>query len=66
MAKVKSFCKWKDKEIASGMNLIVQLTDQPTFVCKKCARVANTKKALCKPAVLPMIQKSKSKQLCLV
>ena len=63
MAKVKAFCKWKDKDIARGMNLIVKLTDQPTYVCKKCARVANTKKAICKPASLPKFENRKIKSL---
>ncbi len=29
-----------------------KLVDKPTFVCKKCGRVANKKTHLCKPAEL--------------
>lgn len=53
MAKFKSFCKWKEKDISKRINLLNSLTEEPTYVCKKCARVANTKKALCKPKSLP-------------
>ncbi|MFK7911069.1 MAG: hypothetical protein AB8F34_10795 [Akkermansiaceae bacterium] len=53
MAKIKSLCKWKEKSIAKRMDLLMSLTEEPTYVCKKCARVANTKKALCKATPLP-------------
>lgn len=63
MAKLKTFCKWKEKDISKRIDLLVSLTENPTFVCKKCARVANTKKALCKamplPARLPNIERLK-------
>ena len=64
MAKTKSLCKWKEKDIAKRVDLLVSLTEQPTYVCKKCARVSNTKKALCKavplPARLPSIKRLKA------
>ncbi|MGB0992633.1 MAG: hypothetical protein ACPG32_09195 [Akkermansiaceae bacterium] len=60
MPKLKTFCKWKEKDIAKRLDLLVTLTDQPTYYCKKCARVSNTKKALCKakplPAALPNVK----------
>ncbi len=63
MAKIKSLCKWKEKDIAKRMDLLVSLTEEPTYVCRKCARVSNTKKALCKavplPARLPSIKRLK-------
>lgn len=54
MAKYKTFCKWKEKDIAKRLDLLTELTEDPTFVCRKCARVANTKKALCKAVPLPV------------
>ncbi|MBK1832258.1 hypothetical protein JIN77_16085 [Verrucomicrobiaceae bacterium R5-34] len=52
MAKVKSLCKWKEKDIAKRIDLLTAITEEPKFACKKCARVANTKKALCKAVPL--------------
>ena len=54
VAKLKTFCKWKEKDIAKRMDLLVSLTTEPTYACKKCARVSNTKKALCKAVPLPI------------
>lgn len=53
MAKLKTFCKWKEKDLSKRIDLFVSLTEEPAYVCRKCARVANTKKALCKPKSLP-------------
>ena len=55
MAKVKSFCKWSSKDIEKKIDLLASLTEEPRFVCKKCARVANIKKAVCKPIELPAL-----------
>ena len=44
----KTLCELK-KRLKADINEYVQLVDQPTHVCKKCGRVANDKKLLCKP-----------------
>ena len=57
MAKLKTFCKWSSKDIEKRFDLLTDLVLDPTHVCKKCARVSNNKKALCKPAKLPVLAK---------
>ncbi|MEO1856359.1 MAG: hypothetical protein ABGY95_03205 [Rubritalea sp.] len=52
MSKIKSFCKWSGKDILKNMELLTQLTSKPEYACRKCARVSNTKKSLCKPVGL--------------
>lgn len=58
VAKFKTFCKWKDKDIEKRLDLLTRLVDDPQYVCTKCARVANTKKALCKAAPLSVKMKN--------
>ncbi|PQJ29725.1 hypothetical protein BSZ32_15335 [Rubritalea profundi] len=52
MAKIKTFCKWSGKDILKNMDLLSKLTSKPEYACRKCARVSNTKKSLCKPVAL--------------
>jgi len=54
MAKIKTFCKWTEKDIQKRVNLLADLVDEPRYVCKKCARVANSKKLVCKPMEMPI------------
>lgn len=44
----KTLCDLK-KRLKDDLQMYVQLVNQPTHVCKKCGRVANDKKLLCKP-----------------
>jgi len=55
MAKVKTFCKWTQKDIEKRVDLLAELVDEPRYVCKKCARVANSKKLVCKPMAMPVL-----------
>lgn len=66
MAKFKSFCKWKEKDIEKRVDLLVRLVENPCYVCKKCARVANTKKALCKAVPLSRKRKREVKPLPMI
>jgi len=50
--KLKTFCKWKEKELLKRADVFADLVNEPRFVCRKCARVANTRKVLCKPMPL--------------
>ncbi len=45
----KTFCKWDKDEIKANIAVILELTDGPNFVCRKCARVAKRKINVCKP-----------------
>ena len=47
----KSLCELK-KTLKSDFNSFIALVNDPTHVCKKCGRVANSKKLLCKPVKL--------------
>ncbi|MFD2179193.1 hypothetical protein [Veronia pacifica] len=45
----KTLCKWRNAQIESELKVLKKLVKKPDVVCSKCARVANTKKVLCKP-----------------
>lgn len=45
----KTLCDWKKKEIRDHLPELEALIRNPRFLCRKCARVANTSKVLCKP-----------------
>jgi len=51
--KAKRLCKWKEGDIAKKFDEFIDIVkNHPTFVCKKCGRVADKKKWLHKPAEL--------------
>jgi hypothetical protein len=45
--KIKSLCKLSKKDVSANIKEIISLTDTPSFICTKCARVANSKSLLC-------------------
>lgn len=49
----KTLCDWSKKKLESDGAELRTLVDNPQFYCRKCARVANTKKVLCKAKNLP-------------
>lgn len=49
----KTLCDWSKSDIEKHAGKLFRLTRDPSFFCKKCARVANTAKVLCKPARFP-------------
>ena len=49
----KPFCGWSRSDIENNPGLIANLTTQPAFACRKCARVSNSSKNVCKPMALP-------------
>jgi hypothetical protein len=50
--KAKRLCKWKEEDITKKFDEFVDIVRIPTFVCKKCGRVAAKKKWLHKPSEL--------------
>ena len=48
MSKKRTLCDWERKDIESDMAILMSLVNRPKYVCKKCARVANTDDVLCK------------------
>ena len=48
----KELCKLGKKGIEQNFKEICQLVSNPTYVCKKCGRSANSKKVLCKASAL--------------
>ena len=48
----KPLCELK-KTLKKDFATYVSLVDNPTHVCRKCGRSANSKKLLCKPMRLP-------------
>jgi hypothetical protein len=49
----KTLCDWKKSELEKHPDKLFALVKNPQFYCRKCARVANTSKVLCKPRKLP-------------
>lgn len=46
----KTICEWSKKDLEKDNVRLYKITKDATFYCSKCGRVANKKKALCKPA----------------
>ncbi|MGD1978303.1 MAG: hypothetical protein PVJ98_02850 [Akkermansiaceae bacterium] len=44
----KTICDWSKKDLEKDSAKLWKLTRDATFYCRKCGRVANVKKALCK------------------
>jgi hypothetical protein len=47
--KKTSYCKWSKEEIKKNIDAIYELTKDPKYVCKNCARVSRLKSNMCKP-----------------
>lgn len=53
MAKKRTLCKhWKDDKVLKKLNKFRKIVEEPTLVCRRCARVANAETYLCKPVPL--------------
>ena len=52
----KSLCDLK-KNLKKDFASYVALVNAPTHICKKCGRVANSKKLLCKPTKLAIVSR---------
>lgn len=44
----KTICDWSKKDLETNPEALFAITRDPRFYCRKCGRVANTKKVLCK------------------
>jgi len=44
----KTICDWSKKDLEKNGDRLWALTRDPCFYCRKCGRVANRKKVLCK------------------
>jgi hypothetical protein len=49
----KTLCDWSKRDLSKHADKLLSLVDPPRFFCRKCARVANISKVLCKPSRLP-------------
>jgi hypothetical protein len=49
----KTLCDWSKRDIRKHADKLLELVDPPRFFCRRCARVANIAKVLCKPSRLP-------------
>ncbi len=45
----KELCKLKKSLLKEDVVSFMQLVNQPTHICSKCGRAANSKKLLCNP-----------------
>jgi hypothetical protein len=49
----KTLCDWSKKDLEKRADALLALVREPRWYCRKCARVANTARVLCKPRKLP-------------
>ncbi len=49
----KTLCDWSKGDIERRAGKLLKLVREPRYFCRRCARVANTPKVLCKPRRLP-------------
>jgi len=45
----KHLCKWKKAEFDDRFEALKSIVAQPRYACRRCGRVARSKKWLCKP-----------------
>jgi hypothetical protein len=45
----KTLCDWDKKEIEKNLDKLIQIIENPRFICRKCARSAHIAHHLCKP-----------------
>jgi len=50
----KTLCDWSSKDIEKHLHKLALITAEPRYLCRKCARVANRSKHLCKPKRIPV------------
>ena len=48
----KKLCKWKKGDVEDDFDELRKIVAKPAYVCRKCGRVADKKKWLCKPEAL--------------
>lgn len=56
----KTLCDWSKGDIEHHADKLARLVETPTYYCRKCARVANTPKILCKAHRLPILPETKN------
>ena len=49
----KTLCEWSRRDLEKHPEKLLALVTEPLFYCRRCARVANVAKVLCKPRRLP-------------
>ncbi|MEJ2593777.1 MAG: hypothetical protein P8100_01280 [bacterium] len=57
---MKHLCALNKKGFDKNLSKILDAIQDPTHICKKCSRVANTKDRLCKPTDMKSLQKKKA------
>lgn len=52
MAKTPHLCKWKKSDVDDRFDALCDIVREPKYICRRCRRVADRKKWLCKPTAL--------------
>jgi len=60
MKSIKKLCDLNKDKIKNNFAEITELVANPKFICRKCARAANSKKHLCKPEAIEGIKKEQA------
>jgi hypothetical protein len=56
----KELCKLKKSLLKEDIGSFMELINQPTHICTKCGRAANSKKLLCEPTKIYTSSKSEA------
>ncbi len=54
----KTLCEWSKKDIEKHFAELCDLTADPRFICRKCARSAHEARHLCKPRRRLVVEKT--------
>ena len=58
MSKQKTLCDWDRTDIENSITEILNLINNPKYICRKCARAAKDEKVLCKPLKIKKVKKN--------
>ena len=50
---MKTLCELEKKDLEKNLVEIAKLVNKPKYICGRCARAANDKDLVCKPAKIP-------------
>ena len=59
----KTICDWSKKDLEKKAKKLHALTKDACFYCRRCGRVANTRKVLCRVKEFPLLDPGSEKSI---